>query len=133
MTKALTAILLLGLLAQPRLPQPTDPACPTHDPTALHTLYDSDRGCHYDHSHGATLAELTAWLTRWGIPTDRAVADPLALAMQTPNENVNKHTGYRWTLYDVEAPGCWKDDKGEVDRFGATDACLVAFAARIHD
>jgi hypothetical protein len=28
------------------------PACPTHDPTRYHPIWDGVRGCHYDHEHG---------------------------------------------------------------------------------
>jgi len=28
------------------------PLCPSHDDRAFHTLWDAERGCHYDHEHG---------------------------------------------------------------------------------
>jgi hypothetical protein len=40
------------VVRSPALPYPAAPLCPTHDGTTYHSLWDSVRGCHYDHEHG---------------------------------------------------------------------------------
>lgn len=134
-TVAWIAVMLCGgfaVLADAPQPSPSTPVCLAHDDTQTHALFDPVGNCHYDHSHGVTRAELLAFFEQWGLPTARVQADSLALSVQTPNENQRKHSGYRWILYEVE-DGCHKDDKGLVDKFGANDNCIVAFAARVHD
>ena len=39
-------------------PYPDAPACASHDDRAYHSLWDAERGCHYDHQHGDDPHEL---------------------------------------------------------------------------
>lgn len=43
-----------------RTPTVGAPLCPTHDPKAWHSLWDSARGCYYDHEHKDDPHELDA-------------------------------------------------------------------------
>lgn len=76
------------------------PACPSHDPTVWHGLWDSVRGCHYDHEHGSDPATMNGvfgpWAAQWG-------GQQISYPWQTYHsgehgvtyENDAKHGGYK--------------------------------------
>jgi hypothetical protein len=100
------------LVAPPRSPYPSAPLCPdsgpAHDNHIFHTLWDGQRGCHYDHEHGQS-------------PFTQAVADAFPgfdlydllghmgvghTNPSSPMENMHKHGGMKWQV-NVPAPnGC---------------------------
>lgn len=88
----------------PATPYPSAPLCPDsgeeHDNSIFHTLWDENRGCHYDHEHGTN-------------PFTQAVAnafpgfDLFALLgnvgvghtnPSSPMENTMKHGGFKWNV-----------------------------------
>lgn len=53
--------------SDPSAPYPDAPPCETHDSTVWHGVWDSERGCHYDHSHGVNPADtpFAAQVAQW--------------------------------------------------------------------
>ena len=96
----------------PLTPYPDAPLCPdtgaAHNNHQFHTLWDGDRGCHYDHEHGQN-------------PFTPAVAaafpgfDLLALLggagvghtnPSSPMENTHKHGGFKWNVQLATPENC---------------------------
>jgi hypothetical protein len=75
------------------------PECPTHDNTQWHALWDSVRGCHYNHTHGDDPSLADKYFgpagTLWGGQT---ISYPFAASA---HENHMKHGGYK---YSVKTP-----------------------------
>lgn len=77
------------------------PLCPTRDDRYWHSLWDSVRGCHYDHVHGvdpnhplvASYPIGNSGLVM-GTMRDLQGGVDFGYLWQTLNENVNKHQGY---------------------------------------
>jgi hypothetical protein len=93
-------------------PYPNAPLCsdtgPGHDTSLFHTLWDGQRGCHYDHEHGQN-------------PFTPAVAaafpgfDLMALLggvgvghtnPSSPMENTHKHGGFKWNVQLTTPENC---------------------------
>jgi hypothetical protein len=75
------------------------PPCSDHDNTKYHGIWNYEKGCHYDHTHGhnpynTVFKEI---VEKW----DRAISYP----WQTPGENETKHKGYIY-LYTEAKNGC---------------------------
>lgn len=77
--------------------------CETHDDQTYHTLWDAERGCHYDHEHGQPEPE---WLTELGGLTRFTEGHYFGWPWETPNENLYKHPGYNGMGQDVADFGC---------------------------
>jgi len=99
------------LIAASVTPYPSAPLCTSHDPTQFHTLWNSDLGCHYDHSHGMNPHDVDdifgtqiytwaggeisyPWQTFAG--GDAGYAPPPTDTLKL--ENVAKHDGYHWIV-----------------------------------
>ena len=108
----------------PGPPYPDAPLCPDHDPRAYHGLWDSARGCHYDHHHGdAPHAVDDIFGTDYYTWAGGSISYP----WQTFNaqtgclENDCKHSGYIWLV---------RRDQPCESRY--TNGCVVAFRALVH-
>lgn len=103
------------------------PACETHDPTAYHGLWDSELGCHYDHTHNVnpTAPEVAAIFGDYTDYTGQEVSYPwqtfagAAPGLADPPvdavwENDAKHPGMKFDFYDFSAAsyGCPKASAG---------------------
>lgn len=112
------------------------PECLTHDATSYHSLWDSVRGCHYDHEHGddPKLGDKyfgTAGML-WGGQT---VAYPFT---SSPVENVyghpGKHQGFKWVVRTPEfrpLPACGRSEQNDV-LINRSDFCIIAVRAELH-
>jgi hypothetical protein len=95
--------------AIPGAPYPNAPLCPTHDTMRWHSLWDSARGCHYDHEHGASpfTSEVAAAFPGFDL---FALLGNVGIGHTNPSspmENTHKHGGFKWQV-DVTAPqGCF--------------------------
>jgi len=108
----------------PGPPYPEAPLCPDHDPRTYHALWDSARGCHYDHHHGDDPhavddifgSEYYAW-----------AGGSISYPWQTVNtqtgclENDCKHNGYIWLVR-----------RDQPCQSAYTNGCVVAFRALVH-
>ncbi len=100
-------------------PYPGAPACTDHDDTAFHTLWNKEKGCHYDHTHGydpdkTIFKDIVA---SWD--------QEISYAWQTPNENLYKHKGYVY-LYTEAKDGC------ELGRYKNAEGCIRKLLYQIH-
>lgn len=86
----------------PIAPYAGAPLCATHDNNAWHSLWDSTRGCHYNHTHNtdprAGDAVFGPWAVLWG---GQELSYPWATSGA---ENGMKHGGYKFTYR--EFPTC---------------------------
>lgn len=102
-------------------PYPEAPLCPTHDDRTYHGLWDSERGCHYDHTHGDNPHDLDY---RLGTEIYGLMGGEISYPWQTVNadgylENDLKHAGYIWHVRDnIPCP--------------TSDPCITAFRALAH-
>lgn len=100
MHKLISSLALLALLtirAWAIDPFPSAPLCPSHNNRAWHSLWDSVRGCHYDHHHGDDPNSVndifgTNLLTLMG----GTISHPWQTFSSAGLENDVKHTGYFW-------------------------------------
>jgi hypothetical protein len=78
-------------------PYPEAPLCSTHDNRAWHSLWDSARGCHYDHQHGDNphQADDLFGTSLFDIMGGE-VSHPWQTFNANGNENDLKHAGYFW-------------------------------------
>ena len=113
-------------------PYPGAPLCADHgaehDNGRFHTIWDSVRGCHYDHEHGQTPFtpavgaafpgfDLLSLLGTMGV----GHTNP-----SSPAENVAKHGGFKWQV-DLAAPnGCTPGFEGGTV---AVDAYAIQYHA----
>jgi hypothetical protein len=84
----------------PSGPYPGAPLCATHDPSRFHTLWDSARGCHYDHEHGEDpfTAEVANAFPDFDL---RAALGYVEMGHQhptSPAEFSAKHAGLKWQV-----------------------------------
>lgn len=94
------ALMLVGASVAtglPIKPYPAAPLCATHDALVYHGLWNSELGCHYDHTHGDDPHAVddifgTDWLTQTG--------GDIETPWRTDGENhVNhKHESYLWLV-----------------------------------
>jgi hypothetical protein len=81
--------------AQALEPFPGAPACPTHNRVAYHGLWDSERGCHYDHTHNADPGLGDRVFGPVG-----AVRQNISYPWMTHNENDHHgHAGYKYSVH----------------------------------
>jgi hypothetical protein len=84
------------------------PLCPTHDPSKWHGLWDSVRGCHYDHEHGKSpfTPEVAAAFPGFNLFELLGGVGIGHTNPSSPLENTHKHGGFKWQV-DLAAPqGC---------------------------
>lgn len=83
------------------------PLCPSHDSAQFHTLWDSARGCHYDHEHGTS--PFTVLDTVFSQFNYDLILCGLEISHCNPSSHAEhevKHGGYKWQV-DASAPnGC---------------------------
>jgi hypothetical protein len=94
-------------------PYPDAPLCPDsgehhHDHNLFHTLWDSVRGCHYDHEHGQDpfTSEVAATFPGFNL---RALIGSVGLGhtnLSGPAENTQKHGGFKWNVLLAHPQGC---------------------------
>ncbi len=75
------------------------PMCTDHNDTDYHGVWNDEKGCFYDHTHGADPSKtiFSGIVKEW----DQEISYP----WQTPNENLYKHKGYFY-IYDEAKNGC---------------------------
>jgi hypothetical protein len=91
-------------------PFPDAPHCMepegSHDTTAFHTLWDSERGCHYDHEHGVDpfTSEVEAAFPGFDLLALLGGVEIGHTNPSSPTENVVKHGGMKWQV-QLDVPG----------------------------
>ena len=93
-------------------PYPDAPLCPdsgeAHDNSLFHTLWDSARGCHYDHEHGQNpfTPEVEATFPGFDL---RSLLGGVGIGHTNPSspmENTHKHGGFKWDVTLSHSVGC---------------------------
>jgi hypothetical protein len=93
-------------------PYPDAPLCPdsgeAHDNSLFHTLWDSTRGCHYDHEHGQNpfTPEVAATFPGFDL---RELIGGVGVGHTNPSspmENTHKHGGFKWDVTLSHSVGC---------------------------
>jgi len=93
-------------------PYPGAPLCAdsgeAHDNSLFHTLWDSARGCHYDHEHGQNsfTPEVAAAFPGFDL---RALIGGVGVGHTNPSspmENTHKHGGFKWDVVLSHTTGC---------------------------
>jgi hypothetical protein len=96
----------------PILPFPGALLCPdsgmAHDNSLFHTIWDSVRGCHYDHEHGQNpfTPEVSATFPGFDL---RALIGGVGVSHTNPSspmENGMKHGGHKWFVMLNNPHGC---------------------------
>jgi len=85
------------------------PLCPSHDPNTWHGLWDSVRGCHYDHEHGTSpfTQQVVAAFPGFNLFELLGGVGIGHTNPSSPMENTHKHGGFKWQV-DLAAPqGCF--------------------------
>lgn len=80
-------------------PYPSAPLCPSHDTSLFHSLWDSERGCHYTHEHGAYPFAFIA--TAFPDLDASALLCGYEISHCNPSsemENTHKHGGHKWQV-----------------------------------
>lgn len=109
-------------------PFPGAPLCPTHNDTQYHGLWDSARGCHYDHTHNDDPSQADSIFgaagSLWGGQT-------IGYPFQTPNENnPTGHSGYKYFVNLAPNPVCAQE---LFEYLNPDPNCVTAFRAMYHD
>lgn len=99
-------------------PYPDAPACASHDDRAYHSLWDAERGCHYDHSHNEDPHSVD---DIFGTDYYGWAGGEVSYPWQTPDENLYKHAGYMWFV-DRDLP-C---------ESAFTNGCIRAYRVQAH-
>jgi hypothetical protein len=93
-------------------PYPDAPLCPdsgeSHENSLFHTLWDSVRGCHYDHEHGQDPFTPEVAATFPGLDL-RALIGGVGVGHTNPSspmENTHKHGGFKWNVQLVHPENC---------------------------
>ena len=92
----------------PGTPFADAPPCPTHDPTKWHGLWDSERGCHYDHEHGTTpfTPEVAAMFPGFDLRAMLCGVEVGNCVPSGPMEHTHKHGGFKWNVQLSHPEGC---------------------------
>lgn len=110
---------------------PSAPLCPdsgeNHDNTLFHALWDSARGCHYDHEHGQDpfTAEVAAVFPGFDL---KALLGGVGIGHTNPSspmENTMKHGGFKWQVATVTPQGC-------ITGFEGGTIAVKAYALQFH-
>ena len=125
-------------------PYPDAPLCPdtgeAHDHSLFHTLWDSARGCHYDHEHGQNpfTPEVVAAFPSFEL---KALLGGVGVGHTNPSgpmENMHKHGGFKWQVLLDHPNGCAGHEgstigvDASVIQYHAFGDYSVEFEARIH-
>jgi hypothetical protein len=93
-------------------PYPDAPLCPdsgeAHDNSLFHTLWDSTRGCHYEHEHGQNpfIPEVAATFPGLDLPALLGDVGIGHTNPSSPKENTQKHGGFKWQVLLDHPNGC---------------------------
>ena len=107
-------------------PYPSAPLCPdsgaNHDYSKFHTLWDSVRGCHYDHEHGENpfTPEVAAAFPGFNLLELNCFMQVGHCDPSSPLENTAKHGGFKWQVQPSTPHGCDNRDINGVPFEGAT-------------
>ena len=79
-----------------------------HDHSLFHTLWDDERGCHYDHEHGQNpfTPEVAAAFPGFDL---KALLGGVGVGHTNPSgpmENTHKHGGFKWQVLLAHPHGC---------------------------
>jgi hypothetical protein len=121
-------------------PYPDAPLCPTHDPTKWHGLWDSARGCHYDHEHGTSpfTPEVAAMFPGFDLRTLLCGVEIGHCIPSGPMEPTHKHGGFKWNVLLAHPHGCEGHEgspigvDASVIEYHAFGDYSVEFGTRIH-
>jgi hypothetical protein len=106
-------------------PYPGAPECVMHDPNGWHGLWNSELGCHYDHTHGDNPHAVD---DVFGTQAYEWMGGEISYPWQTFSaaglENHLKHWGYIWVVRTQdEIDVCYS-------QYG--DGCVMAFRSLVH-
>lgn len=93
-------------------PYPSAPLCPdsgvAHDNSKFHMLWDSTRGCHYDHEHGQNpfVPEIAAAFPGFDLFALLGGVGVGHTNPSSPMENTHKHGGFKWQVSANAPQGC---------------------------
>ena len=93
-------------------PYPDAPLCPdsgeAHDNSLFHTLWDSTRGCHYDHEHGQNpfTSEVVSIFPGLDLKVLVGNVGIGHTNPSSPKENTQKHGGFKWQVLLDHPNGC---------------------------
>jgi hypothetical protein len=95
-------------IAVPGAAFPEAPLCPTHDPTQWHGLWDSVRGCHYDHEHGTFpfTPQVAAAFPGFDLRALLCGVEIGHCVPSSPMEPTHKHGGFKWNVLLAHPHGC---------------------------
>jgi hypothetical protein len=126
------------------MPYPDAPLCPdtgeAHDPSLFHTLWDEQRGCHYDHEHGQNPFTPEAAVTFPGFDL-KALLGGVEIGHTNPSspmENTHKHGGFKWQVLLAHPNGCAGHEgspigvDASVIQYHAFGDYSVEFESRVH-
>lgn len=106
------------------------PACPTHDDRAYHGIWDAERGCHYNHSHGDDPHSVDHI---FGTEFYEWAGGEISYPWETPQENELKHAAYNWFVRVIDgcssqfADGCVRAFRAQAHGVGAVQGDIVPF------
>ena len=86
------------------VPFPSAPLCPDHSSehnvNKFHTLWDSTRGCHYDHEHGTSpfIPAVANAFPGFNLSALLCGNEISHCNPSSPTENVHKHGGHKWQV-----------------------------------
>jgi hypothetical protein len=93
-------------------PYPGAPLCPDsgedHDTSEFHTLWDSERHCHYDHEHGQNpfTQDVAAAFPGLDLESLLGGVEVGHTNPSSPMENEHKHGGFKWNVQLEHPQGC---------------------------
>jgi hypothetical protein len=124
----------------PGAPHPDAPLCPTHGTTQWHSLWDSARGCHYDHEHGPLpfTQEVAAVFPGFDLRTLLCGVEIGHCIPSGPLEHTLKHGGFKWNVLLGHPHGCEGHEgsaigvDASVIEYHAFGDYAVEFGTRIH-
>lgn len=108
-------------------PWPAAPLCLDHSVVLFHTLWDSARGCHYDHEHGANpfTGDVAAAFPGFDLFALLCGTQISHCVPSSPMENTHKHGGHKWQVILNHPHAC---EGYEGSTYGV-DAAAIQFHA----
>ena len=125
-------------------PYPDAPLCPdsgeSHDKSLFHTLWDGQRGCHFDHEHGENpfTPEVAAAFSSFDL---KAMLGGVGVGHTNPSssmENTHKHGGFKWQVLLAHPNGCQGHEGSRIGvdasviQYHAFGDYSVEFESRVH-
>ena len=119
---------------------PEAPLCPTHDPTKWHGLWDSARGCHYDHEHGTSpfTPQVAAAFPGFDLRSLLCGIEIGHCVPSGPMEHTHKHGGFKWNVALGHPHGCEGHEGSPIGvdtsviEYHAFGDYSIEFGTRIH-